>query len=385
MKLTFTEQQMEIAALARRFAEKELEPSLAARDQASQASRSLYNKAAALGLSSILWPQKYGGLSADHMSHILACEQMCQVDDGFAFGLIATTMLFAWPVFTYGTEAQKQKWFAPTCRQGKLGAFCLTEAMAGSNAASLQTTASFDRDSYVINGAKALISNAGLADYYLIIANTMRNGAPMGISAFLAEKGTPGLSFGPPDRKLGTRTLVTGPVVFSNLRLPLENLLGQEGQGLEIAMNIVGGGRLSVAALGLGLSRAALRHSLEYSKQRQQFGRPLCANQALAFMLADMATEVEALALMVYRAAWQKDLNLPGAALAATKAKRLAAETSMRVAGNALQIFGGYGYLENYPVARILRNCGMVALGGGTTQIQQLIIAHDLLSHGYNA
>lgn len=368
MNHDFSFRQKSIAKLARDFAQNELAPNYSQRDSRYLLNRGLYNKAADLGLCGIPWPEQYGGMGADYISYILACEELCQVDDGLGFSVAATCMLFGWPVFTYGSEEQKQKWLTPTNKHNKMGAFCLSEPAAGSDISNLRTTALKQGESYIINGCKAFVSNGGEADYYLIIAATK-----YGLSAFVAEKNTPGLGFGPPEYKLGSRTLPTCKVFMKDLILSQNNLLGREGQGMEILANTVHGGRFSVAALALGLCRAALRHSLDYAKKKTSPG------QATQFMLADMATLTEALALMVYRVGWLRDNGHIGG-LEASYAKLFGAKISALVTSQAIDILGNYGCCEDYPVERLLRGSRMTGLAGGTTQTQQMIIARNLLA-----
>lgn len=378
MNFEFTDGQKAIQKVARDFALKELAPGLAERDEKAFFDRALYDKAADLGLNAIVVPPEYGGIGEDFVAYILACEEICKVDDGIGSGLAVNTSLFTVPVLANGTEEQKQKWATPMATQKKMGAFCLTEPGAGSDAAMQQSVAVKDGDSYVINGSKVFITNGGEADFYLIFAMTDRSQGLKGITAFLAEKGTPGLNFGKIEHKLGLHTSVTREVIFQDLRIPQENRLGKEGEGFKIAMTTLDGGRISVAAQALGIAAAALEHSLKYTKERVQFGKPISANQGVQFMLADMAIAVNASRHMIYHAAWLKSTGRSYSKEAAM-AKTFASDSAMWVASDAVQLFGGYGYTREYPVERLMRNAKICQIYEGTNQIQRMVIAGSIL------
>ncbi|WP_425058717.1 Acyl-CoA dehydrogenase, short-chain specific [Sporomusa carbonis] len=373
-----TEDQKTIQTVAYEFAKKELEPTVAERDEKEEFSRELADKLGEQGFTGICFPGEYGGADGDVLSYILSVEQIARVDDGMAITLSASVSLCAWPIFAFGTEAQKKKYLEPLAQGVKLGAFGLTEPNAGTDAAAQQMVAVKDGDDYILNGSKIFITNAGEAEIYVVFAMTDKSRGTRGISAFIVEKGTPGFSFGKKEHKMGIHTSLTMELVFQDVRIPKENLLGKEGEGFKIAMQTLDGGRIGVAAQALGIAQGALDHAVKYSKERCQFGKPLCANQAIAFMLADMATQVQAARHLVYHAAWLKDQGLPYSKEAAM-AKMFASDTAMRVTTDAVQIFGGYGYSREYPVERLMRNAKITQIYEGTNQVQRMVVSAAVL------
>lgn len=364
--------------VARQFAEKEVAAGVAARDEQAEFSRELYDAMGELGFTGICFPEKYGGADGDYLSYIVAVEEVSRVDDSLGITLATSVSLCQWPIFAYGSEEQKEKYLIPLVNGKKLGAFALTEANAGTDAASQQTTASLDGEDYVINGSKIFITNAGEAETYIVFAMTDKTKGVKGITAFILEKGMAGFSFGKKEHKLGIRASQTMELVFENVRVPKENRLGKEGEGFKIAMATLDGGRIGVAAQALGIAQAALDHAIKYSKERVQFGKPISSNQAIAFMLADMATKVEAARLLTYRAAFLKDQGLPFSKEAAM-AKMFASDAAMAVSTDAVQIFGGYGYTCEYPVERLMRNAKITQIYEGTNQVQRMVIAGAIL------
>ncbi|MCX7781311.1 MAG: acyl-CoA dehydrogenase, partial [Negativicutes bacterium] len=338
----------------------------------------LFDKMGELGFTSICFPEQYGGVGGDYLSYILAVEEMSKVDDGMGVALSASVSLCAWPIYAFGTEEQKQKYLVPLVEGSKLGAFGLTEANAGTDAAAQQTVAVADGDHYVLNGSKMFITNAGEAEVYVVFAMTDKAKGVKGITAFIVEKGMPGFTFGKKEHKLGIRSSQTMELIFQDVRVPKANVLGKEGEGFKIAMSTLDGGRIGIAAQALGIAQAALDHAVRYSKERVQFGKPIAANQAIAFMLADMATKVEAARLLTYRAAYLKDQGLPYAKEAAM-AKMYASDAAMAVTTDAVQIFGGYGYSREYPVERLMRNAKITQIYEGTNQVQRMVISGTLL------
>jgi butyryl-CoA dehydrogenase len=378
VQFQLTEDQKMVQKLAREFAEKRLAPSVAERDEKEEFSRELFNELGEMGLTSICFPESYGGAAGDVLSYILAVEELCKADDGVGITLSATVSLCAWPIFAFGTEEQKQKYLVPLVEGEKLGAFGLTEPNAGTDAAAQQTVALVDGDDYILNGSKIFITNGGEAETYVVFAMTDKSRGTRGISAFIIEKGMEGFSFGKKERKMGIHTSITNELVFQNLRVPKENLLGKVGEGFKIAMNTLDGGRIGVAAQALGIAQGALDHAIKYSKERIQFGKPIAQNQALAFMMADMATKIDAARLLVYRAAYLKDQGLPYAKEAAM-AKLYASDIAMEVTTDAVQIFGGYGYIKEYPVERLMRNAKITQIYEGTNQVQRMVISSAIL------
>ncbi len=378
MQFKLTEDQLQIQKLARDFAEKELIVDLEERDEESRFDRALYNKMVAQGFSGLCFEEKYGGVELDYMTYILAVEELSKVDDGMAISLSATVSLAASPIEAFGTEEQKEKFLVPLVEGTKMGAFGLTEANAGTDAGSQQTVALLDGDNYILNGSKMFITNAGEAEIYVVLAMTDKSKGARGITAFIVEKDTPGFTFGKKENKMGIRTSITMELVFQDCIIPVANRLGKEGEGFKVAMQTLDGGRIGVAAQALGIATAALDHAVKYSKERQQFGKPISANQGVAFMLADMAVEVEAARLLVYQAAWCKQNGLPYAKEAAM-AKLFASDVAMKVATDAVQVFGGYGFSKEYPVERLMRNAKITQIYEGTNQVQRMVISASIL------
>ncbi|MCW7999809.1 acyl-CoA dehydrogenase, partial [Clostridium sp. cpc1] len=292
--------------------------------------------------------------------------------------LSAHTSLGSWPIYKFGTEEQKQKYLVPLAKGEKLGAFGLTEPNAGTDAAGQQTVAVLDGDHYVLNGSKIFITNGGQADTYVIFAMTDRTKGTRGISAFIVEADTPGFSIGKVEDKLGIRGSATTELIFQNCRIPKENLLGEEGKGFKIAMATLDGGRIGIASQALGIAQGALDVTVEYLKERQQFGRPLSKFQGLQWMVADMETEINAARLLVYNAAFNKANGLPYNKEAAM-AKLFAANTAMSVTTKCVQLHGGYGYTKDYPVERMMRDAKITEIYEGTSQVQQMVIAANVL------
>ncbi len=374
-----TEDQVEIKNMAGDFSKKFLAPTVAERDEKSEFARSIFDEMGKIGFTGICFPEEYGGLDGDTLSYILAVEEMSKADDGMGVTLSAHVSLCAWPIFAYGTEEQKKKYLPALCEGSKLGAFGLTEPNAGTDAASQQTVAVKQGDKYIINGSKLFITNAREAETYVVFAMTDKSKGTKGISAFIMEKGMKGFSFGKEEHKLGIHTSLTCELVFENVEVPAENLLGKEGEGFKIAMSTLDGGRIGVAAQALGIAQAALDHAVKYSKERVQFGKPICSNQAIAFMLADMATKVQAARWLVYHAAVKKDSGQPYGKEAAM-AKMYASDIAMEVTVDAVQVYGGYGYSKEYPVERLMRNAKITQIYEGTNQVQRMVVAGNILA-----
>ena len=378
MFFELNEEQAMLQKLVAEFAEKEVRSGVEERDENEEFSRELYDSLGELGITGVCFPEEYGGANGDNLSYILAVEELSKVDDGLGISLSATVSLCASPIFAYGTEAQKKKYLTPLADGTKMGAFGLTEPNAGTDAAAQQTTAVLDGDHYILNGSKIFITNAGEAEIYVVFAMTDKAKGTRGISAFILEKGMPGFTFGKKEHKLGIKTSITMELVMQDVRVPKENLLGKEGEGFKIAMTTIDGGRIGVAAQALGIAQAALDHAVKYSKERVQFGKPIAHNQAIAFMLADMAANIEAARLLVYRAAWLNDQGKSYSKEAAI-AKLIASDTAMAVTTDAVQIFGGYGYSREYPVERLMRNAKITQIYEGTNQVQRMVISSALL------
>ncbi|MDW7739543.1 MAG: acyl-CoA dehydrogenase [Bacillota bacterium] len=378
MNFVLTEEQEMTRQMVRDFAEKEVKPGADERDDHEEFSRELFDKMGKLGLTGIPWPEEYGGGGCDFISYVIAVEELSRVDASAGVTLSAHTSLAGWPVYKYGNEEQKKKYLEPMALGEKLGAYALTEATAGTDAAAQRTTAVLDGDSYVLNGNKIFITNAGEAEIYVVFAVTDKELKAKGISAFIVEKGMPGFSFGKKERKLGLRSSPTVELVFDGCRVPKENLLGKEGEGFKIAMSTLDGGRNGIAAQAVGIAQGAMEESVNYAKSREQFGQPIANFQAISFMLADMGTKIEAARLLTYQAAFLESNGLPYGK-ASAMAKLYAAEAAMEITTNAVQVFGGYGYTRDYPVERFMRDAKITQLYEGTSEVQRLVISRYLL------
>ncbi len=361
------------------FTNKEIKPGAAERDESEEFSLDIFNKMAVLELAGIPWPEDYGGAGGDYLSYIMAVEEISKVDASAGITLSTHTSLCSWPIYEYGTEEQKQKYLVPLAQGKKLGAFGLTESSAGSDVGGMQTTAVLDGDYYVINGCKQFISNAGYAETYVIFAYTDKSKKTRGISAFILEKDMPGFTFGKKEKKLGIRSSATGELIFDNVRLPKENLLGSEGDGFKIAMATLDGGRTGVAAQALGIATGAYEEAKKYAKVREQFNQSIANFQAISFKLADMATKIDAARLMTYRAAFLKDKKLPYAKESAMS-KLYASDVAMEVTVEAVQVLGGYGFTRDFPLERFMRDAKVTQIYEGTNEIHRLVIGRYILA-----
>ena len=378
MDFALTEDQQMIQQMAKDFAEQKLAPTVVERDEKHIFDRDLVAEMAEAGFNGVCFPEEYGGIGNDYLSYILAVEELSKVDDGMGITLSVNVSLCAGPIFSYGTEEQKQKYLRPIAEGAHIGAFGLTEPSAGTDAASQQTVAVLEGDHYVLNGNKIFITNGGEADTYVVFAMTDKSKGLKGISAFILEKGMEGFTFGKRESKMGGHTSATCELVFQDVKVPKENLLGKEGEGFKIAMTTLDGGRIGVAAQALGIAEAAMEHAIAYSKERQQFGRPISAFQAIAFKIADMAIKIDAARFLVYRAAYLKGAGKPFSKEAAM-AKAFASDVAMEVTTEAVQIYGGYGYTTDYPVERLMRNAKITQIYEGTNEVQRIVISGALL------
>ena len=378
MELRFTEEQQMIRDMVRDFAKTEIEPFIE-RMEEGQFPREILKKMGELGLMGTTAPESLGGSEMDFTSYIIAINELSKVSAVIGVILSVHTSVGTNPILYFGNEAQKQK-YVPKLASGEyLGAFCLTEPNAGSDAGALKTRAVKDGDKYVINGSKVFITNGGEAEVYIVFASTDLEKGSRGISAFIVEKDTPGLIIGKDEHKMGLHGSRTVQLTFENMVVPAANLLGVEGEGFKIAMANLDVGRIGIAAQALGTAQAALEAATNYAKERIQFGKPIIANQGVGFKLADMATAVEAARLLVYRAADLRSKGLP-CGKEASMAKLFASKTAMDVAIDAVQIFGGYGYTKDYPVERYFRDAKVMEIYEGTSEIQRLVISKHLMS-----
>lgn len=379
VNFTFTDEQNQLRRSVREFAEGEIAPHVMEWDEASHFPLEIMPKLADMGLLGILFPEQYGGAGLGYIDYVIAVEELSRVDGSVGIIVAAHNSLCSNHIFKFGTETQKQKYLVPLAQGKKIGAWSLTEPEAGSDAGGTRTTAARDGAHWLINGAKTFTTNGHYADICVAMAVTDKSKSSHGISAFIIEKGTPGFRPGKKENKLGLRASDTSEVIFSDCRVSLENLLGAEGEGFIGSLKILDGGRISIAALALGMARGALDAAVKYAKQRKQFGQPISEFQAIQFKLADMATQVEAARLLVYQAAWLADKGDVRFTRESSMAKLFASEVAVRVANECVQIHGGYGFIKDYPAEKFYRDVKLCTIGEGTSEIQKLVIARQLL------
>ena len=379
MDFYFTDEQNHLRRSIREFAEGEIAPHVMAWDEGSHFPVEIMPKLAEMGLLGIIFPEQYGGAGLGYIDYVIAIEELSRIDGSVGIIVAAHNSLCSNHIFKFGTEAQKQKYLVPLAQGKKIGAWSLTEPEAGSDAGGTRTTATRGSNHWLINGAKTFTTNGHYADVCVAMAVTDKSKASHGISAFIIEKGTPGFKPGKKENKLGLRASDTSEVIFSDCRIPRENLLGDEGEGFTGSLKILDGGRISIAALALGMAQGALDAAVNYAKQRKQFGQPISEFQAIQFKLADMATEVEAARLLVYQAAWLADRKDVRFTRESSMAKLFASEVSVRVANECVQIHGGYGFIKDYPAEKFYRDVKLCTIGEGTSEIQKLVIARQLL------
>lgn len=381
MQFELTEEHCLIRDMVRTFAESEIAPGVKERDEAERFDRNLmFDRLGELGLTGVFVPEVYRGAGADYISYAIAIEELSKVCASTGVTLSAHLSLCVNPIYMFGTEAQKQEHLLPLAEGSKMGAFGLTEPNAGSDAGGIKTTAVLDGDEWVINGSKIFTTNGKEAETYIVFARSDKDAQKHhGLSAFIVEKGTPGFSFGKKEEKMGIRASLTYELVFDNCRIPKENLLGEEGKGFKIAMKTLDGGRIGIAAQALGIAQGAMDAAVAYTKERKQFDQPIANFQGVSFQLADMATQVEASRLLVYKAAYRASAGLSFGQESAM-AKLFASETAMKVSTQAVQLHGGYGYTRDYPVERMMRDAKITELYEGTSEIQRLVISSALVS-----
>jgi len=378
MDYGLTETQVMIRDLCRQVAEEKIKPIREHFDEANEFPHEIVKVFADADLCGVYIEEQFGGMGGGIMDLVVAVEELSKVCSGIALALAATA-LGTFPIILFGTDAQKKK-YLPLIASGKsLAAFGLTEANAGSDAGGIRTTAVLDGDHYVLNGTKQWITNGGEADIYSVVAITNKAKGPRGASAFIVEKGTPGFTFGKKENKMGIRASATRELVFQDCRIPKENLLAKEGMGFIVAMKTLDSSRPGVAAQALGIAAGALDEAVLYSRQRRQFGKPICSFQGVQFMLADMATQVEAARAMVYAAARHIDSGAKDISKISAMCKLFASDTAMKVTTDAVQILGGYGYMKEYPVEKMMRDAKITQIYEGTNQIQREVIGLALI------
>jgi butyryl-CoA dehydrogenase len=378
LNLELTEEQQLLQKTVREFAEAEVKPFAKEVDETGRFPRDTIKKAAELGLTGVAIPENYGGAGMDHISYTIVIEEISRVCASTSVILSVQNSLYCDPVYRFGTEEQKQKFLVPFASGEKIGCYALTEPQAGSNAAALTTKAIRKGDSYVVNGTKAWITNGGAADAVIAYVNTQPEKGEKGITALVIEKGTPGFSVGKEEKKLGIHGSACTELVFSDCVVPAANRIGNEGEGYKVALSTLDGGRIGIASQATGIAQGAFEAALSYAQQREAFGHPIADFQAIQFMLADMATEIDAARLLARRAAWKQDSGARFSMEAAI-AKLFASEMSTRVAHKAIQIHGGNGYSSEYPVERAYRDTRITEIYEGTSEIQRLVIASWVL------
>ena len=378
MDFSYTDELLEIKRIAHEFAEKEIRPHVMEWDENQFFPRDILSRLAELGFMGILIPVEYGGSGLGYLEYATVIEELSRVDGSIGISVAAHNSLCTGHIFNFGTEEQRRRFVTPLAKGDKLGAWSLTEPEAGSDAGGTQTTARLDGDSWILSGQKTFTTHGTYGDICVAMAVTDKNAGHHGISAFIVEKGTPGFHAGKKENKLGLRASDTSTVVFDDCRIPKDNLLGEAGHGFIDALTVLDGGRISIAALGLGMAQGAYEAALKYSKQRKQFGRAIADFQAIQFKLSDMATEIDAARLLTYRAAWMQDQGMKTTSQS-SMAKLYAGEVAVRVANECVQIHGGYGFIKEYPAEKFYRDVKLCTIGEGTSEIQRLVIARELL------
>ena len=373
-----TETQQSVKAMVRDFAEKNIRPNIMEWDEAQHFPIELFKQLGELGLMGVLVPEEYGGSGLGYQEYVDVIVEVARVCGSIGLSLAAHNSLCTGHILAFANEEQKQRWLPKLATAEWIGAWGLTEANTGSDALRMMTTAVEDGDDYIINGAKNWITHGKSGDVAVVMVRTGEQGSSKGISAIVVERGTPGFSAGKKENKLGMRASETTEMIFDNCRVPKANLLGNVGEGFKQAMKVLDGGRISIAALSLGIAKGAFDAAVAYSKQRQQFGQPISSFQGISFKLADMATEIEAAELLIRQAADLKNRHLPMTKESAM-AKYFASEVSVRVATDAVQIFGGYGYTKDFPVEKFYRDSKLCTIGEGTSEIQKIVIAREVL------
>jgi alkylation response protein AidB-like acyl-CoA dehydrogenase len=378
MNFQLSEEQLAVRDAAREFAQTELLPGVIERDSQATFPKEQVEKMGQLGFLGMMVDPRYSGGGMDTVSYVIAMEELSKIDASASVAMSVNNSLVCWGLEKYGTEAQKQKYLTRLASGEALGAFCLSEPEAGSDATSQRTVAEKSGDHYIINGVKNWITNGSSASIYLVFAQTDSQKGHKGISVFIVERGWDGFVVGKKEDKLGIRGSDTHSLIFSDVKVPLENRIGEDGFGFTYAMETLNGGRIGIAAQALGIAAGAYEFALAYSKERKTFGKPICEHQAIQFKLADMATQIEAARMLVHKAAWLKDQG-EDYAHASAMAKLYASEVAMNVTIEAVQIHGGYGYVKEYHVERLMRDAKITQIYEGTSEIQRIIISRKIL------
>ncbi|MFC1222335.1 acyl-CoA dehydrogenase [Pedobacter sp. BG31] len=378
MHFELSEEQLMIQQAARDFAQQELKPGVIERDEHQKFPAEQIKKLGELGFLGMMVNEKYNGSGLDAISYVLVMEELSKIDASASVVVSVNNSLVCYGLEAYGTEAQKEKYLKPLAAGEKIGAFCLSEPEAGSDATSQRTTAEDKGDYYLLNGTKNWITNGSTASTYLVIAQTHPELRHKGINAFIVEKGMEGFTVGPKENKLGIRGSDTHSLMFNDVKVPKENRIGDDGFGFKFAMKTLEGGRIGIAAQALGIAQGAFELATQYAKERKSFGKPIAEHQAIAFKLADMATQIEAARLLVYKAAWLKDQGLPYTQ-AGSMAKLFASKVAMDVTVEAVQVHGGYGFVKEYHVERLMRDAKITQIYEGTSEIQKMVISREVI------
>lgn len=380
MNFEFTEEQEMVRNSVREFAENEIAPLAREYDEEEKFPRRQLEGLAELGLLGMIIPEEYGGAGFDSVSYALALEEISKADSSVAVIVSVTNSVCCYPILSFGTEQQKQKYLIPLAKGEKLGAFCLSEPHAGSDATNLKTRSVKDGDFYVLNGTKSWVTNGGEAEIHIVMAVTGENEGKKEVTAFIVEKDSEGLSVSSVEHKLGQRASTTTEMSFADVRVPKENVLGDVGKGLRVAFNSLDNGRIGIGALSVGIAQAAYQEAKEYAKDRIAFGKPIAEFQAIQFKLADMATEIEVARLLTIRAAWMKDINDKQTGVYASMAKLYSSEMANRVCADAIQIHGGNGFSRHYNVEKYYRDARITTIYEGTSEIQKIVISRGILT-----
>ena len=378
MHFELSEEQLMIQQAARDFAQQELKPGVIERDEHQKFPAEQVKKLGELGFLGMMVSEKYNGSGLDAISYVLVMEELSKIDASASVVVSVNNSLVCYGLEAYGSEAQKEKYLKPLAAGEKIGAFCLSEPEAGSDATSQRTTAEDKGDYYLLNGTKNWITNGSTASIYLVIAQTHPELRHKGINAFIVEKGMEGFTIGPKENKLGIRGSDTHSLMFNDVKVPKENRIGEDGFGFKFAMKTLEGGRIGIAAQALGIAQGAFELATQYAKERKSFGKPISEHQAIAFKLADMATQIEAARLLVYKAAWLKDQGLPYTQ-AGSMAKLFASKVAMDVTIEAVQVHGGYGFVKEYHVERLMRDAKITQIYEGTSEIQKMVISREVI------
>jgi butyryl-CoA dehydrogenase len=378
MEFALNKEQEMVKKMARQFAEKEIAPIAADIDEKAEFPTETIRKMGELGFMGMTVPKEWGGAGMDDLSYAIAVEEISRVCASHGVTMSVCNSLVCWPLTKYGTDAQKEKFLRPVASGKTLGCFALTEPNAGTDAGSQTTLAIKKGDDYIINGSKVFITNASKSDVTILFAMTDKSKGTKGITAFVVDSKTPGYSIGSVENKMGIRASIQTEIVFQDMVVSKDNILGQEGKGFGVAMATLDGGRIGIAAQALGIAQAAFEESVKYAKQREQFGKPISSFQAIQWFISDMATEIDAARLLVHKAAFDKWKGKPYT-VSAAMAKFFASDIAMKATRNAIQVHGGYGFTKDYPVERFYRDAKITEIYEGTTEVQKMVIAGDLL------